>query len=963
MTNWPLKIAAFLHRAPYYALFPAEAEAHRADLFAAILGAASGIDLAAVEKSAVLAAGLDIPPFVHDLPEDCFREQPCVIHPLSGQVLSLKLPDPLPKAETLQQSVLAVVQDLQEQCPDQETLFLALWRRLPERLAAADAGGLGQWWHILPADPRIPSHTVWEQAAVRSAVAGALPEPALLLFTIASAQKAVSVARRTQDAWMGSFLLSYLSWQAIRAVAEVCGPDAILSPSLREQPLVDHWLVQEKGLRAAGLAAPPRAALETGSIPNIFAALVPAARAGELAEKASQAVAAGWQRVTTAVHDQLAGAMRRGWGVADPGLAAIWERQAARFIEGLGLFWVACPWGNNPEAVVEAVRPELRPDVVKHFQRLLENLEARGYKLHVGQTSHLLAGLAGRALTARKNLRQFQQVEEPGHKCSLCGDWEALQPPAATLAAIPAVAERIKSPLIRDNPTEERHRYRWLREFWQALGELDRPTGQKLLGRIRKGESLCSICLTRRLALEAFFKDELGLDHHLFPSTAGIATAAWRGRLLAAAKEQPGELAAALDTYTQQVKDFVKEHRLPHPAAAGSYLTRRAQGVDKGMDFLRLDGDWLYPESFDEAALAQAYGLKNPGGRQECQEAAAALLAQAKKDAGLGKPPKYYAILALDGDKMGEWVTGVRAPQFRWLLHPQVREDPHLNDLWPVTTYPRPLGLVLQLALSDSLKNFALYGARALVEEDYAGKLIYAGGDDILALLPLEHLLPVMEGLYRAFRGPREGHMDVEGRWRRLLGGVRAGVPGDATHAGMTISMAAIIVHHSYPLYHALELAPAVLKKTAKQKLGRDAWAVRLLRRSGESTEVGLPFVYDPQSDTCQSLEALASIVRLLAAEELSSRLPYRLAAHRWARGAASAFQFDLAEAQALELSRLARQHSQTGAEKKVAGVLHDIWRLLGILKQGRKELLRLDLWEVLTQLLLLARFLAGKEG
>ncbi|OPX19611.1 MAG: type III-B CRISPR-associated protein Cas10/Cmr2 [Desulfobacca sp. 4484_104] len=970
MTNWPLKIAAFLHRLPYFALYPAEAPAYRQNVLAALLGDTGSINQTQVEKAAALAAGLDIPPFVRDLPEGCWRQQPCLTHPLSGQVLELTLPDPLPEAEVLHKVVLRVIENLQTHGFDSERLFLALWRLLPDKLADADQTGLGTLWTCLPADPRIPSHSIWEQASVAAAIAGTGGDPALLLFTIASAQKAVSVARRTQDAWMGSFLLSYLSWQAIKAVAEVCGPDAIVSPSLREQPLVDYWLVKEKGLEAAGLSKPPQEALEIGSIPNIFAAIVPAGQAPELAKQASRAVADGWQQVTTKVRDQVIAAIQKGWGVADAALNDIWGRQAAQFIEGLGIFWVTCPWGDDPQAILKAVRPDLKSDVVNNFEKFLKNLKDKGYKTHVGQTYHLLSGLTGRALTARKNLRQFAQVEEPGHKCSLCGDWEALHPPWNTSASITQVANRIRNPEIKANPHEERYSYRWLRAFWEALGELERSSGQKLLGRIRKGESLCSVCLTRRLALEVFFKEELDLtEHHLFPSTAGIATAAWRGQLLEeAAKPGNSTLVTALQTYIKDVTDFVKKLNLPYPAAVGCYLKQRGVKVAQGNEFLLLDGDWLYPESYDKKALEQAYGLKNPDGRKKCQDAAQTLLAKAKKCCGLGRPPGYYAILALDGDKMGDWVTGALAPQFRWLLHPDVRDLQKAKNLLPLSTYQRPLGAALQVALSDSLKNFALYGARSIVEQDYAGKLIYAGGDDVLAFLPLEHLLPVMQRLYQMFRGLPKGYQEVNARWRRLLGGIRPVQPGEEQHEGMTISMGVVIAHHSYPLYHALELAPQVLKKTAKQKLGRDAWAVRLLRRSGESTEVGLPFAYELQSKACRSLKALEGIMQLLAEDKLSSRLPYRLAEHRWARGLTGPvnLQFDLVQAQALELGRLARQHSQTGWERQVAKVLHDIWTLLCNLKKSTKnksELQQLDIWEVLTQLLLLGRFLAGRES
>jgi CRISPR-associated protein Cmr2 len=457
--------------------------------------------------------------------------------------------------------------------------------------------------------------------------------------------------------------------------------------------------------------------------------------------------------------------------------------------------------------------------------------------------------------------------------------------------------------------------------------------------------------------LEAFFEGALGLDHHLFPSTASLATAAWRGRLLElAAQPEQAAVAAALENYTDKVKRFVKRYDLPYPAASWRYLRDQARPHAWGREFLRLDGDWLYAESYEETALANAYGLKGPAGVEECRQAAAALQRQIKEQLPeLGQPPRYYALLAMDGDHMGNWVTGKIAPQLRWLLHPQVRGEPAVGAVLPLSNYPRPLGPALQLALSDSLKNFALYGARKIVEEDFAGKLIYAGGDDVLAFLPLEHLLPVMEKLYVNFRGLPDGFgAGVDGRLRPLLGGRRLPEPGDPAHEGMTVSMGVVIVHHSYPLYHALELVPGVLKQVAKKQLGRDAWAIRLVRRSGEVTEAGLPFAYEEETRTCRSLALLGQVQDLLQQRKLSGRLPYRLAETRWALGVDE--QENLAKARELELRRLARQQSAEGAEAEVAQTLMELYAFL------KNRLPQLDRWEALTKLLLIGRFLCGRE-
>mgnify|MGYP001054567604 CR=1 FL=1 len=63
-----------------------------------------------------------------------------------------------------------------------------------------------------------------------------IPE-ALLIFSIGPVQDFIAAARRTQDLWMGSFLLAYLASRALKAMQEA---DAqILYPDLKDQPLLE----------------------------------------------------------------------------------------------------------------------------------------------------------------------------------------------------------------------------------------------------------------------------------------------------------------------------------------------------------------------------------------------------------------------------------------------------------------------------------------------------------------------------------------------------------------------------------------------------------------------------------------------------------------------------------------------------------------------------------------------------
>ncbi|MCY4263946.1 MAG: type III-B CRISPR-associated protein Cas10/Cmr2, partial [Gammaproteobacteria bacterium] len=62
------------------------------------------------------------------------------------------------------------------------------------------------------------------------------------------------------------------------------------------------------------------------------------------------------------------------------------------------------------------------------------------------------------------------------------------------------------------------------------------------------------------------------------------------------------------------------------------------------------------------------------------------------------------------------------------------------------------------LAISGALNDFSLTVARHVVEEEHMGRLIYAGGDDVLAMLPVSDLLSAIQRLRYAYSGRDPEH-------------------------------------------------------------------------------------------------------------------------------------------------------------------------------------------------------------
>ncbi len=156
--------------------------------------------------------------------------------------------------------------------------------------------------------------------------------------------------------------------------------------------------------------------------------------------------------------------------------------------------------------------------------------------------------------------------------------------------------------------------------------------------------------------------------------------------------------------------------------------------------------------------------------------------------------PPYYAILAADGDRMGQLISAQRDMQ----SHQE---------------------------LSEALANVA-DKMRAVVK-NHSGYTVYAGGDDLLAFLPVNQILSCACELAAAFRKAMEPFC------------------GDSSEAG-TLSIGVAIVHRMEMLQQALEWARAA---EAEAKKWRNAIAIALHTRGGVPLTSVATFQNDPYLD------------------------------------------------------------------------------------------------------------------
>jgi CRISPR-associated protein Cmr2 len=228
------------------------------------------------------------------------------------------------------------------------------------------------------------------------------------------------------------------------------------------------------------------------------------------------------------------------------------------------------------------------------------------------------------------------------------------------------------------------------------------------------------------------------------------------------------------------------------------------------------------------------------------------------------KPETYYALIMMDGDSMGAWLSGTEPRYqlaYRETWHPQIRASVAERvkqaggDLARYPDQLRPVSPARHMAVSAALNSFALRLARYIVEDIGKGKLIYAGGDDVLAMISVDDLLPVMFLLRLAYSGvfpaqAEQGWDDLgvtpqdRGILRQIGGGFLRF--NDSLYRVMghkaTASAGAVVAHHQAPLAYVLrKLRDA--EKRAKTEGGRDAFAIDLLKRSGGAIQLTCPWL------------------------------------------------------------------------------------------------------------------------
>ncbi len=853
-----------------------------------------------------------------------FTKEPELIHPLSGECLKLgplNLDIGVDDIKAVSQSHFeSLIQDDDE---DLRKTFLAFWRFGPE--AGKDADQLGVLWNILPADSRTPDHSIWSHVDTVSAIHTALAgddtgpdEPALLVMSFGPVQGFIGQARSTSDLWAGSHLLSSLVFEAMKPIVSHLGPDCMVFPALRGVPVVDQWLMQrdvggdafvrlfeniESELLADRSDTNP---LFAASLPNKFMAIVPSRQAAALAERSVAAIksaAKAWAReaaqrafeaagvpltdaTQTQINQQLSGFPEAYWAAATWPVNGADPADTEAFMNGYKDVGAA---SQQLHAALDRIHPGLKQQGVFQdatWKVLTKELKLDGLQFWSPNTGILYPAvyeLAERSLGAAKATRPFSPLLEDGHRCTLTGEAEWL------------TYDRTLLGMNRKD-----------REAQSVWGKL----AKKKKSWVKPGEHLGAIATLKRLWPTMFAERTSDLTggtvRRFVVSTHALALSTTLEKLAHLDQPLTTDQRSALQALAATASDY---ENLSLPKAVMRTLYKRGKLSGTEQSTLRKLPDMLENPPDD---AAQALHLDST----------------IRQLLGDSRPETYYALILMDGDRMGGWLAGNEDEyklKYRETLHSSVlaemqnleMREKHQKeqgaDLRQYLETKRPVSPGRHGAISQALNDFSTHLARHVVEDCCKGKLLYAGGDDVLALVAVDDLFDCMQLLRLAYSGiapsdamklgERIGSLQSGGSTtqRKLLLDKGFGLLGGRLMTLMghkaTASMGAVVAHHSTPLgmvLRELRAAESRAKNTPRQKDGkgadvnRDAFCLRVLKRGGGEVNVTSPWwpvnAATQQPDTSQSALALMKqLAEQLALTDFSRGAIYK--AQLWFEG------------------------------------------------------------------------------
>ncbi|MEC4982700.1 MAG: type III-B CRISPR-associated protein Cas10/Cmr2 [Oscillatoria sp. PMC 1068.18] len=629
--------------------------------------------------------------------------------------------------------------------------------------------------------------------------------------------------------------------------------------------------------------------LVTAGFPNVITALVPGEQAAiDLGKELKDEIKQEWSTIATKVREHIKAKVQDAAQNIDnletqireqfPNLdssyyvaelqklqqGGCWEWNKmwdAQINNTWQCYWSAIPLGNpdldlsisltdNPDNYQEWKENQNQIALPRFNQTIPTAAEEAAYSLknivNIGTWWGSLQARLGQSIQAVKNTRTWKIPAAPGERSTISGQFSAVHP---SLHYHKTFKEGKGLPESS------------LRLFWQVMAIV-------YPGLFNGSEKLNALELTKRMAWQyGGVAESLGIDLTgeenapipseeedleeennrenrseidyekliRFPNLSSIAAARF-------AYENPGQIRdywinlnrlMKLKQPNSQKKIFDKQLRRKFCSK-----TRRDFQVHKtdrqipGYNGVMFSSKWLA----DDLGLNQ-----NNTQLQKLRE----IVNQAHKDSGFnnGSPADWWVIVLADGDSMGKYVSGSKMKKYsKYLVLDTIDENTRNSaNFEELLQTKKRMGPATHVGLNRALLDFSNRLVPYITEKRFCGRVVYSGGDDVMAVLPLADLPEFLLSLRAAWCGGKDTKDEFTskgGYWhpKTPLEGLPFR-PHFTMGKGATMSMGIVIAHKSVPLPTVLENLWEAEKERAKKLAGKDGLCFRVIYGGGNTLE------------------------------------------------------------------------------------------------------------------------------
>ena len=765
---------------------------------------------------------------------------------------------------------------------DARKVFWWLWRCFP--VATCRAFDNDQSLLLMPAETRLPDSSIWDHASITAALAGALtgpnltPQdlerwnsnsekelPHLVSFTFTPIQELIKASRKMRDFWAGSWILHYLSARVCWSLAWKYGPDSVLYPSLFQQPLIDHWLLNglpnsdfkgwakdkngQDSVFKEYIDSPQepelQAGLLTAGFPNVIVMLLPESKVQAAMQQAKAVLKEEWLRLGNLVFKNLH--TDRRWM---PGLTEDHKTWSGWLDSQWQTYWSAVPIGHSADELKTAALgkdrvqeletwrdqlyqlyriprqkekeddgrlktlPPFTPEEINFlrqaYQHRLEK-QGRSFSVNVGSWWPYAFGSTRTALAGVKNARNWTLPTAFGTRSTISGIGPVVHPHA-------------------DHSPEST-----IKQLWQRrAGVFDGSEQLNATEVLKRG--------LHHVLEELFGLDEAKMTAFYPDLTAGVAGYLRQHQGDEAHLKQFRKAGREVD---RKIQELGGKLRNPRQAWGIPWIDTKQQADLRPYHARLLNAGWLLEEiESDEISQLEEniQQEKDPKIQQNHRQRLSeihqgfrqAIQQVIDRNYPGNSPADWYVLAAGDGDDMNGWLKGKHMEPYKDYMPTELAEkvaksqaSDELKAAFDEfrTKVKKRMGPATYNALSRALLDFSNQLVPYLTEQRYAGRLIYGGGDDVLAYTNLWEWDNWLWDIRQCFRGandPEEERIAKKGRrpldepyfkrvgdyweWQGTTETVTLPKrPLFTLGQKATISFGVVIAHNSVPLAIALE--------------------------------------------------------------------------------------------------------------------------------------------------------------